>query len=106
MADLFTDMARAILKKIPRGKVATYGQIAACAGNPQGARQVVRVLNIYSTKDKLPWHRVINRHGQISLPIGQGYELQKSMLEKEGIIFDKEDTIDLERFLWSPQGGR
>ena len=71
----------AVLKKIPRGKVVTYGLVAAMAGNPRGARQVVRTLNTASEKDKLPWHRVINSQGKISLKPGQGYELQKSLLE-------------------------
>jgi methylated-DNA-protein-cysteine methyltransferase-like protein len=96
----FTRQAIARIKRIPQGKVATYGQIARLAGNPRGARQVVRILNVYSDKEKLPWHRVINREGRISLPSGRGYELQKSLLEDEGVQFDRGDVIDLKRFLW------
>jgi methylated-DNA-protein-cysteine methyltransferase-like protein len=88
------------IKKIPRGKVATYGQIAAMAGNPRAARQVVRTLHTSSDKEKLPWHRVINSQGRISLPPGRGYELQKSLLEKDGIKFGLGDRIDLKRYLW------
>jgi methylated-DNA-protein-cysteine methyltransferase-like protein len=98
----FTRKVRVIIRKIPRGKVATYGQIAACAGNPRAARQVVRILHSSSRKDKLPWHRVINSKGGISLKPGNGYELQKSLLEKEGVIFGLHDFVDLDRFLWSP----
>jgi methylated-DNA-protein-cysteine methyltransferase-like protein len=94
----------AVIKKIPRGKVATYGQIAALAGDPRGARQVVRVLHSSSQKERLPWHRVINARGRISLPHGGGYELQKAMLDDEGVEFGKEGNIDLEIFLWSPSG--
>jgi methylated-DNA-protein-cysteine methyltransferase-like protein len=88
------------IKKIPKGKVATYGQIAAMSGNPQAARQVVRILNIYSEKEKLPWYRVINSQGKISLKPGSGYELQKALLEDEGIKFNVNDKIDLKRFGW------
>lgn len=90
-----------IIKKIPRGKVASYGQIAAYAGNPRAARQVVRTLHSSSRKEGLPWHRVINSKGRISLKPGYGYEIQKERLQKEGIKFDLQDTIDLKRFLWS-----
>ncbi len=89
-----------IIKQIPYGKVATYGQIAAMAGNPRSARQVVRALHASSKKENLPWHRVINRKGMISLKPGRGYELQKSMLKSEGVDFDKEDCVDLKRCLW------
>ncbi|PKK82084.1 MAG: DNA methyltransferase [candidate division Zixibacteria bacterium HGW-Zixibacteria-1] len=101
--DSFEQRIIAVLKKIPKGKVANYGLIAAAAGNPRGARQVVRILNSSSEKHKLPWHRVINREGKISLPPGRGYELQKALLEKEGIVFDSNDRINFERFLWLPK---
>jgi len=91
-----------IIKSIPKGKVATYGQIAALAGNPRGARVVVRVLHSSSGKENLPWHRVINSKGSISLKPGTGYEVQKALLKKEGIVFKEDDTIDLKRFLWKP----
>jgi methylated-DNA-protein-cysteine methyltransferase-like protein len=93
----------AVIKKIPKGKVATYGLIAALAGNPRAAHQVVRILNIYWEKEKLPWHRIIGSQGKISLKPGQGYELQKSMLEKEGIVFDIRGRVDFESFLWQPK---
>jgi len=100
--DPFQAMIKKIIKKIPRGKVATYGQIAAMAGNPRAARQVVRALHTSSEKENLPWHRVINGKGQISLKPGYGFELQKALLEEEGIAFDERDTTDLNRYLWSP----
>jgi methylated-DNA-protein-cysteine methyltransferase-like protein len=89
------------IKKIPRGRVATYGQIAAMAGNPMAARQVVRALHTSSGKEKLPWHRVINKQGKISLRPGEGYEEQRGMLEKEGVRIDDDGKIDLNRYLWS-----
>jgi methylated-DNA-protein-cysteine methyltransferase related protein len=90
----------ATIKKIPRGKVATYGQIAAMSGNPQAARQVVRILNIYSEKEKLPWYRVINSQGKISLKPGSGYELQKALLADEGVLFNSNGKIDFEKYGW------
>jgi methylated-DNA-protein-cysteine methyltransferase-like protein len=90
-----------IIKNIPRGKVATYGQIAELAGNRFAARQVVRILHSSSTKEKLPWYRVVNSHGTISLRPGHGYEEQKILLEREGVVFNKEERIDFEKYLWS-----
>ena len=84
-----------VIKNIPAGRVATYGQIAVLAGNPRGARQVVRALHASSEKEGLPWHRVINSKGKISLPLGRGYELQRKLLVKEGVLFYEEGTIDL-----------
>ncbi len=92
-----------VIKRIPRGKVATYGQIAALAGNPRGARQVAWVLHSASDKEELPWQRVINSAGTISLPRYGGYELQKALLVKEKIKFDGNDGIDLARFQWRPK---
>jgi methylated-DNA-protein-cysteine methyltransferase-like protein len=102
MIKSFNQRVTNLIKSIPKGKVATYGQIAALAGNPRGARMVVRVLHTSSKKENLPWHRVINSKGKISLPTGSGYELQKALLKKEGIIFKDDDSVDLKRFLWRP----
>ena len=88
-----------LVESIPPGRVATYGQIAAMAGNHRGARQVVRVLH---ARDHLPWHRVVNRFGRISLPEGAGYEEQRSRLEAEGVRFDMVGSIDLDEFGWRP----
>lgn len=101
--EAFTKLAITAIKKIPRGNVATYGQLAAMAGNPRGARQVVRILNVYSESHKLPWHRVVNREGRIALPVGRGYELQKQLLEDEGVVFDRQGRIDLTRLQWLPR---
>jgi len=102
METSFSQKVKEIMKKIPPGKVATYGQIAAYAGNPHATRQVVWILHSSSQKDKLPWHRVVNSKGRISLKTNYGYETQKELLEKEGIKFDKDDNIDFGRYLWHP----
>ena len=98
----FSERIKNLIKTIPPGKVATYGQIAAMAGNPRGVRGVVWILHSSSRAANLPWHRVINVKGRISLSPGQGYEEQKSRLADEGIHFDTQDRIDLKRFLWCP----
>jgi len=102
METSFSQKVKEIMKKIPPGKVATYGQIAAYAGNPHATRQVVWILYSSSQKDNLPWHRVVNSKGRISLKLNYGYETQKELLEKEGITFDKDDNIDFDRYLWHP----
>ena len=98
----FTIKVKDLIKQIPRGKVATYGQIASLAGNYRSARQVVRILHSSGKKDKLPWHRVINKRGEISLLPGEGFEEQKELLQQEGVVFDNKNHINLERFLWKP----
>jgi methylated-DNA-protein-cysteine methyltransferase related protein len=101
MDKTFSEKIRSLINAIPPGKVATYGQIAAYAGNPWAARHVARVLHSSSRKYNLPWHRVINGRGKISLPHGNGYEIQKELLVNEGIIFNKNETIDLDLFLYN-----
>ena len=101
-----TDFTRQIIgavRRIPYGKVATYGQIALLAGNHQAARQVVRVLHTCSRKEGLPWHRVINGRGKIALHPGCGAEEQQDLLEEEGVVIGMGGRIDLDRFLWHPR---
>ncbi|MBU3143858.1 MGMT family protein [Clostridium sp. CF012] len=94
----FTERVVEIIKGIPEGKVMTYGQIAALAGSPRGARQVVRVLHTLSEKYKLPWHRVINSKGEISIVDYESRNLQKELLESEGVAFTSHNTINLNEF--------
>ena len=98
----FSNEVIQLIKSIPKGKVATYGQLAAFAGNPSGARQVARILHSCSRKEELPWQRVVNRNGQISLRPGNGYETQKQILQQEGVSFDNDDKINFDRYLWAP----
>lgn len=98
----FTQRVIKIIKSIPAGKVFTYGGVAAAAGNPRGSRGVVWILNSSSGRENLPWHRVINSRGTISLKPGYGFELQKQLLESEGIQVSDSGAIDLNLYLWSP----
>ncbi len=88
-----------LIRSIPPGKVSTYGRIAAAAGSPRGARQVARLLHSSSSRQNLPWHRVVNASGKISLP-GDSGVLQKKLLEHEGILFQNNEQIDLKRCLY------
>ncbi len=90
----------AIIKSIPPGKVATYGQVARLAGYPNGARQVVRILHTCSVKYSLPWWRIINARGSIALSIYNGADEQKALLLAEGISFCEEYRIDFTGQLW------
>lgn len=96
----FTEEVIEVIHEIPRGKVCSYGGVAALAGNPRAARQVVRVLHTYGESENLPWWRVLNSQGTISLKPGFGYEEQRERLEAEGIEFDSRDRINLKRYMW------
>lgn len=97
----FTKKVISLIKKIPKGKVATYAQIAKLAGKPHGVRGVVWILHSSSKMNDLPWHRVINSKGRISFPAMSEQELrQKSSLKKEGVKFSDGEVIDLEIFQW------
>ena len=98
----FTARAIEVMRAIPRGKVATYAQVAAVAGSPLAARQVVRVLHSLSRAERLPWQRVINSRGSISLPRGAGFEEQKALLKTEGVAVKEDGRIDMNKYLWVP----
>jgi methylated-DNA-protein-cysteine methyltransferase-like protein len=94
-----------IVNRIPRGKVATYGQIACMAGMPGHARQVGYALHSLPGGSEVPWQRVINRKGRISLRAYPSAEhLQRALLEAEGIVFDANETIALEKYQWHTPG--
>ncbi|MEA1973896.1 MAG: MGMT family protein [Candidatus Cloacimonadota bacterium] len=92
-----------VIKKIPSGKVLTYGRVSNLAGSNNGARQVSRILHTCSTKHELPWHRVINSKGKISLGKNSGYYVQQELLLSEDVIFEN-DKIDLDKFMWKAEG--
>ena len=90
------------VKKIPRGKVATYGQIAGIVCIPKDARRVGYALSALTEDSDVPWQRVINAKGEISeRPCA---EVQRMFLEQEGIAFKDDAQIDLSRFQWKPAG--
>jgi methylated-DNA-protein-cysteine methyltransferase-like protein len=90
----------AVICQVPPGKVSTYGQIAAIVGRSCTAREVGYALAALKAGDRgVPWQRVINSQGEISLP-DEGGEIQRRLLEAEGIGFDARGRIDLDRFGW------
>jgi methylated-DNA-protein-cysteine methyltransferase related protein len=94
----FTEQVISIIRSIPEGKVKTYGQIAKQAGSPRGARQVVRILHAMSTKYRLPWHRVINSKGEISILDDESCQMQIFLLQAEGVEIRSDRYISLERY--------
>jgi len=102
----FTRQVKDLVRSIPRGKIATYGRIAALAGDARHARQVAWILHSSSAKDRLPWHRVIGASGRISLPPGRGGREQRRRLETEGVRFGPGGAIDLCVYGWGPKRGK
>jgi methylated-DNA-protein-cysteine methyltransferase-like protein len=101
MAAESTLRIRDVLAQIPRGKVISYGAVATLAGLPNGARQVVRVLHSSAEKEGLPWHRLLRKDGSIALPSGSGRELQRALLEEEGVEVSQDGRVEMERFGWA-----
>jgi methylated-DNA-protein-cysteine methyltransferase-like protein len=93
-----------VIARIPKGRVATYGQIASLAGMSGAARQVGYALAATPENVRLPWHRVINAQGKVS-PRSRTklHEMQRELLEDEGVIFVA-GRVDLARYRWKPRG--
>src|SRR5262245_8556080 len=97
----------AVVSRIPKGRVATYGQVAALAGLPRQARFVGYALHALPTDSDVPWHRVVNAAGKISLRADalRHDELQAHLLRREGVRFVN-GTIPLARYRWQPRSRR
>ena len=94
-----------VVRRVPRGRVATYGQIARLAGLPGHARQVGYALHALATERPVPWHRVINARGEVSRRSEPGSEtFQRDLLEREGVHFE-DGRVALSRYQWRPRGG-
>lgn len=98
---MFKSRAIEIVKKIPYGKVTTYGTVATLAGLPRGARLVGGILHSNYEKCNLDWHRVINRNGYISIKcLEHPKALQKALLQQEGVEVSDDFMVDLEKYGW------
>lgn len=97
----FKDRVYNLVAQIPRGRLMTYGQVAALCGNPLAAWEVGQIAH-YGLED-LPWQRVVNKKGRLAKAYTWGgFEGHKKKLEEEGIVVSKEFTVDIEQLMWWP----
>lgn len=90
-----------MVRRVPRGRVATYGQIAELAGLDGHARQVGYALHHLPPHSDVPWHRVLNARGEVSpRTAGDSHELQRMLLEAEGVEFDLRGRLKLAAYRW------
>ena len=102
MKEGFFQQVYDVVKEIPRGKVATYGQIAKILGAPKFSQIVGYALHSNPNPKEIPCHRVVNRFGQLSGSFAfGGKQGQRLRLEKEGIVFEKDGTIDMKKYQWT-----
>ena len=103
--DSIRERIYAQVRKVPRGKVATYGQIALLAGLEGQARQVGYAMAAVPSTSAVPWHRVINAQGRVSMRSEGpgGMIIQQQLLEREGVVFDEGGRVALARFRWKPR---
>lgn len=93
-----------VVKRIPKGTVATYGQVATLCGNPRWARVVGYALHVNPQPGVIPCHRVVNREGRVAPGFAFGGEgVQRQMLENEGVRFLSDGRVDLSRYLWKAE---
>lgn len=100
----FADRVVQVIKWIPHGKVLSYGQIAAYVGVPRAAQQVGWIMRSLETKVDMPWWRVVNNAGRITIKgnLFNDPPLQKKLLEAEGIDFSEEYTFDINKYRYYP----
>lgn len=91
-----------VVRKIPKGKVASYGTVAAMAGNPRWSRVVGYALHVNPEPGKIPCHRVVTRNGEVSAAFAFGGEnMQRLLLNEEGIEFLPDGRVDMKKYAWS-----
>ncbi len=96
-----------VVRRVPRGRVVTYGQVALITGWPGRARMVGWALRILPEASQVPWHRVLNARGAISargIPLAE--DIQRQLLLREGVRFNDSGRVDLERYRWNGRAGR
>lgn len=99
----FTTRVYDMVRAIPQGRVASYGGVAALIGRPRAARGVGWALAALPANTDVPWWRVVNRNGEITIGTPHGRALQRALLRDEGVRFDAGGRIDLRRFGWIPE---
>jgi methylated-DNA-protein-cysteine methyltransferase related protein len=97
----FATQVYAIVKRCPRGRIVSYGGVAAMLGKPRSARAVGRALNALPDGNKVPWWRVVNSRGEVSIRgVHHGEVLQRTLLEREGVKFETSGRISWKQFGW------
>ncbi|MBR5156254.1 MAG: MGMT family protein [Clostridia bacterium] len=90
-----------LVRQIPKGKVTTYGNIAKMLGRPRSSRVVGYALHVNPEPQTIPCHRVVNREGRLAPGFAfGGPDVQKQLLENEGVIVNSDNCVDLEKYLW------
>jgi methylated-DNA-protein-cysteine methyltransferase-like protein len=102
MKDNFFQLVYIMVKKVPRGKVATYGQIAKLCGSPHASRAVGYALHVNPEPGIIPCHRIVNRFGGLAPAFAfGGQNVQKRLLVEEGVAVDKNYFVDMDKYKWS-----
>ena len=97
------DLIYDAVRRIPRGKVASYGQIAALAGNPRWSRVVGYALHVNPDPSDVPCYRVVTKDGRLSEAFAfGGINVQRELLERDGVEFDSEGRVVMEKYRWRP----
>ncbi len=96
----FTDRVYDAVRSVPRGRIVSYGGVAALLGQPRAARGVGHALHLLPDESDVPWWRVLNRNGEISLPGTRGSVVQKKLLHKEGVRFNRAGRADWTKYAW------
>ena len=97
------DLIYDAVRRIPRGKVASYGQIAALAGNPRWSRVVGYALHVNPDPSDVPCYRVVTKDGRLSEAFAfGGINVQRELLERDGVEFDSEGRVMMEKYRWRP----
>ena len=96
------DLIYAVVKRIPKGRVASYGQVAALAGNPRWSRVVGYALHVNPDPEGIPCYRVVTKEGGLSEAFG-GINMQRELLERDGVEFDGAGRVIMEKYRWRPQ---
>ncbi len=97
----FFDEVYAVVMRVPKGKVTTYGEVAHMVGRPRAARQVGWALHVNPFPGTVPCHRVVFKDGKVCSGFAfGGPEVQRALLESEGIVFGADDAIDMEKYRW------
>jgi methylated-DNA-protein-cysteine methyltransferase-like protein len=100
MSDFASEVYR-VVRRCPRGKIVSYGGVAAMLGQPRAARAVGRALNVLPDASNVPWWRVVNSRGEVSIRgVQHGEILQRTLLEKEGVKFERNGRISWKQYGW------